>query len=91
MSRGAGIELSPVTSEPVVNDSLETNIEGIFACGNVLHVHDLVDYVSEEARNAGANAAGYIKNGEAASGKKIEINPTGGVRYFLHILLNLLH
>ena len=81
LSRGAGITLSPVTSGPVVNDSLETNIEGVFACGNVLHVHDLVDYVSEEATNAGKNAAAYIKNGEAKVSKVINILPTGGVRY----------
>lgn len=81
LSRGAGITLSPVTSGPVVNDSLETNIEGIFACGNVLHVHDLVDYVSQEAATAGKNAASYIKNGEAASTKTVEILPVDGVRY----------
>ena len=81
LSRGAGITLSPVTSGPVVNDSLETNIEGIFACGNVLHVHDLVDYVSQEAATAGKNAAAYIKNGEAAAAKTVEILPVDGIRY----------
>ena len=81
LSRGAGITLSPVTSGPVVNDSLETNIEGIFACGNVLHVHDLVDYVSQEAATAGKNAASYIKNGEAAATKTVEILPVDGIRY----------
>ena len=54
--------MNPVTSGPKVNESLETNIEGVFACGNVLHVHDLVDFVSEEARTAGRNAAGYVKS-----------------------------
>lgn len=81
LSRSAGITLSPVTSGPVVNDSLETNIEGIFACGNVLHVHDLVDYVSQEAATAGKNAAAYIKNGEAAAAKTVEILPVDGIRY----------
>ena len=81
LSRSAGVELSPVTSGPVVNDSLETNIEGIFACGNVLHVHDLVDYVSQEASAAGANAAKYIQNGEDAGSKTVEILPVDGVRY----------
>ena len=57
ISRGAGIEMSPITSGAVVNESLETNIEGVFACGNVLHVHDLVDFVSEEAAMAGKSAA----------------------------------
>lgn len=82
LSKSAGVELNPITSGPIVNDSLETSIEGIFACGNVLHVHDLVDYVSEEAGNAGRNAARYIKNGEASnSTRTIEILPEGGVRY----------
>lgn len=61
LSQGMGVEIDKITSGPVVNESLETNIEGVYACGNVLHVHDLVDYVSEEAALAGANAARYIK------------------------------
>ena len=81
LSRGAGVELSRITSGPVVNESLETNIEGIFACGNVLHVHDLVDYVSEEAKNAGKNAASYIQKGLSGGTRTITIKPTGGVRY----------
>ena len=67
LSRGMGVELSPVTSGPVVNESLETSIPGVFACGNVLHVHDLVDYVSEEAAKAGENAAAYAA-GTAGAG-----------------------
>lgn len=81
LSRSAGVELSPVTSGPVVNDSLETSIDGVFACGNVLHVHDLVDYVSQEAAVAGKNAADYIQNGENTDAKVVEIFPEGGVRY----------
>lgn len=81
LSRSAGVELSPVTSGPVVNDSLETNIDGVFACGNVLHVHDLVDYVSQEAAVAGKNAADYIQNGKNTDAKAVEIIPEGGVRY----------
>ena len=69
LSKTAGVDLSPITSGPVVNDSLETNIPGVFACGNVLHVHDLVDFVSQEATNAGKNAAKYIKEGEVTSAK----------------------
>ena len=61
LSVKAGIELSGVTSGPVVNESLETNVKGIFACGNVLHVHDLVDYVSEEAKKAGQQAAVFLQ------------------------------
>lgn len=81
LSRNAGVELSPVTFGPVVNDSLETNIDGVFACGNVLHVHDLVDYVSQEAAVAGKNAADYIQNGKNTDAKAVEIIPEGGVRY----------
>ena len=81
LSKTAGVELSPITSGPVVNDSLETNIEGVFACGNVLHVHDLVDFVSQEATNAGKNAAKYIKEGKQAASKELEILPVDGVRY----------
>lgn len=81
LSKTAGVALSPITSGPVVNDSLETNIPGVFACGNVLHVHDLVDFVSQEAANAGKNAAKYIKDGEITSAKQIEILPVDGVRY----------
>ena len=81
LSKSAGVALNPVTSGPVVNDSLETNIEGIFACGNVLHVHDLVDYVSQEASAAGKNAAKYIKNGKEKDAKIVEILPVDGVRY----------
>ena len=81
LSKSAGVALNPVTSGPIVNDSLETNIEGIFACGNVLHVHDLVDYVSQEASAAGKNAANYIKKGEEKDAKIVEILPVDGVRY----------
>lgn len=63
LSLGAGVTLNPITNGPVVNERLETNIEGIFACGNVLHVHDLVDNVSKEAAKAGAYAAARIKAG----------------------------
>lgn len=85
LSRSAGVALSPVTSGPVVNDRLETSIDGIFACGNVLHVHDLVDYVSMEASLAGKNAAAYIKstasNNTTADAKIIPVNAVSGVRY----------
>ena len=83
LSRGMGVDMNPVTSGPKVNESLETNIEGVFACGNVLHVHDLVDFVSEEAGTAGRNAAEYAKLGSErkSDGKEIRINPVEGVRY----------
>lgn len=82
LSRGMGVEIAPVTSGPVVNESLETSVEGVFACGNVLHVHDLVDFVSEEARAAGRSAAAYIKGErKGGSGRSIDLIAEGGVRY----------
>ena len=81
LSKGAGVALNPITSGPVVGDNLETNIDGIFACGNVLHVHDLVDYVSQEAATAGKNAALYIQNGTKKDIKTVEIIAEDGVRY----------
>ena len=82
LSTGAGVQLSRVTNGPGVNESLMTNIPGVFACGNVLHVHDLVDYVSEEAAAAGRAAAQYVSGDEAQEeGKVITLKPTGGVRY----------
>jgi len=90
ISKTAGVELNPVTSGPVVNESLETNVPGVFACGNVLHVHDLVDYVSEEATAAGRHAAEYVKNGgdKSCDGKEISITATGGVRYTVPSTIN---
>lgn len=80
LSRKAGVSLSAVTGGPIVDNSLETNIDGIFACGNVLHVHDLVDNVTLESYNAGKNAAKYI-NGLTSRGARITVNATLGVRY----------
>ena len=82
LSRGMGVELNRVTNGPAVNESLETSIPGVFAAGNVLHVHDLVDYVSEEAGAAGRNAAAYVAGG-CSDGILNEIPVTfdGGPRY----------
>ena len=94
LSRSAGVELSRVTSGPVVNESLETSVEGIFACGNVLHVHDLVDFVSQEAAAAGAHAAAYIKGTSEtadADEKVIEIHAENGVRYTVPSTIRLSH
>lgn len=81
LSRAVGVDLAPVTGGPIVNESLETNIPGVFACGNVLHVHDLVDYVSQEAAGAGRNAARYVLGGWAPRGAGIPLVPAGAVRY----------
>lgn len=84
LSRDLGVELHPVTSGPRVNESLETSIPGVFACGNVLHVHDLVDFVSEEAAMAGRCAAEYVRqnNGEENhQEKEIAVEGMDGVRY----------
>jgi len=82
LSGDMGVDMNPVTSGPKVNERMETSIDGVFACGNVLHVHDLVDFVSEEAAAAGRNAARYVKGEEAeSSGHVIGMNPIQGVRY----------
>ena len=72
LSRELGVKLNPVTSGPVVDESLETNVPGVFACGNVLHVHDLVDFVSEEADRAGTCAARYILQENQSSNPGID-------------------
>jgi NADPH-dependent 2,4-dienoyl-CoA reductase/sulfur reductase-like enzyme len=89
LSRGMGVDLSPVTKGPKVNDMLETNIPGVFACGNVLHVHDLVDYVSEEAERAGTCAAEYVKDSvPPAKGSDIPLLAESGVRYTVPCTVN---
>lgn len=71
LSKAAGIELSPNTRGAVVDDGLMTSADGIFSCGNVLHVHDLVDFVSEEGTKAGASAALYLHQGGGASRRRL--------------------
>lgn len=93
LSRGMGVEINPVTSGPKVNESLETNINGVFACGNVLHVHDLVDYVSQEAAVAGRNAAAYVRKDGAGDvgGQEIVLKPISGVRYTVPSTIQAAH
>ena len=78
-----GAKMNPVTGGAFVNESLETDIPGVYACGNVLHVHDLVDYVSGESSAAGKNAADFIlgKNARENDGSVINIKTENGVRY----------
>ena len=79
LSIGAGIELSPATSGAVVDDTFCTSVPGIFACGNVLHVHDLVDYVSDESFRAGAAAASHIL-GQEETASFFSVQDGEGVR-----------
>lgn len=81
LSRGMGVTISPVTNGPIVDESLQTSIPGVFAAGNVLHVHDLVDFVSEEAAAAGRAAVRYLANGPQDRGREIPITFEGGPRY----------
>lgn len=87
LSKNATVRLSNVTGGAVVDDKLMTNVEGVFACGNVLHVHDLVDFVSAESEHAGKCAAEYVKNGCGLK-ERIEIKTQNGVRYVVPELLN---
>lgn len=96
LSGNMGVALSRITSGPVVNESLETNIPGVFACGNVLHVHDLVDYVSEEAAKAGSHAVEYIRRWEEQDEQKkdapgISVETKGGIRYSVPQLIRPEH
>ena len=89
LSGSMGVEMNRVTSGPIVNESLETSVEGVFACGNVLHVHDLVDFVSEEAAAAGKNAARYVMEGEMdRQGHEINLKAVDGVRYTVPCTVN---
>jgi NADPH-dependent 2,4-dienoyl-CoA reductase/sulfur reductase-like enzyme len=90
LSMKLGIALNPVTSGPFVDESLQTNMSGVFACGNVLHVHDLVDYVSQEAEIAGKNAALYVRGELNYKGRQIAIKADYGIRYTVPSFIDLL-
>lgn len=81
LSKKAGVKLNPITNGPEVDNSLETSVEGIFACGNVLHVHDLVDQVTKEAEDAGQFAAKYVTEKAEKAERSIPVSPKGLVRY----------
>ncbi|MBQ1405102.1 MAG: FAD-dependent oxidoreductase [Oscillospiraceae bacterium] len=80
LSRQAGVEIDPHTNGPVVWENCETSIPGVFACGNVLHVHDLVDYVTAESMCAGKAAAEFLQGGER-TGEAVRLEPGSGVGY----------
>ena len=90
LSKLADVELSTITNGPIVYDNLETSVDGIFACGNVLHVHDLVDYVSNEADNAGKGVAKYLKQGNLRK-DSIKIETKNGVRYSIPSYIDIEH
>ncbi len=83
LSHNMGIEINPFTNGAFVNESFETSVPGVFACGNVLHVHDLVDFVSEEAAQAGKNAAAYVKTNvhNIEGTRNIKVTAQDGIRY----------
>ena len=82
LSRSAGVQLNPVTSGPFVTENFETSMHGVFACGNVLHVHDLVDDVSDEANRAGQSAAAFVAHhASPESPQTVRLEAQNGVRY----------
>lgn len=93
LSREAGIPIDSATGGPVVNELMQTEFEGVFACGNAVQVHDLVDYVTQESRLAGAGAAAYVlgKGGTASSGESISTLPGEGVRYVVPQSISMGH
>ena len=89
LARAAGVRMDAKTRGAEVDDSRQTSVPGIFACGNALHVHDLVDFVSEEAELAGRKAAGYVQNG-AFNGDYIPVSNGAGVSYVVPQRINRL-
>lgn len=81
LSKSAGIEIDSRTNGPVVYENMETSIEGMFACGNVVHVHDLVDFVTSESQKAGKAAGKYIKNGKINYKNEIIVKNGNCVNY----------
>ena len=89
LSSQAGVMIDNVTSGPVVDESMQTSIEGIFACGNVVHVHDLVDFVTRESRLAGRGAAKYIKKLLCESPEYLKTKGSNGIRYVVPHKINV--
>jgi len=81
ISKKAGVELDPKTGGPLIDENMETSVEGIFACGNVVHVHDLVDHVTQEGEEAGINAAKKVSGELPRLKRRVHIMAEGNVRY----------
>jgi NADPH-dependent 2,4-dienoyl-CoA reductase/sulfur reductase-like enzyme len=88
LSRQAGVLIDPVTAGPYVDDTFQTNIPGIFSAGNVVHVYDLVDWVTEAGLTAGKAAANYLRNPLNGKAKTIPVKPGENVRYVVPHTLN---
>lgn len=92
LSEGAGIVLDGVTGGAMVNSDMMTSVPGVFACGNALHVHDLVDFVTMEAYRAGTQAASYVLNKrERESDGTLRVSASGGARYAVPQLISKSH
>ncbi|MGL4252985.1 MAG: NAD(P)/FAD-dependent oxidoreductase [Fusobacteriaceae bacterium] len=89
LSKQLGVKLDNRTSGPLVNETMETSVPGIFACGNVVHVHDLVDFVSAEGERAGKNAADYVLSQEIIEGKIVSVTNGNGITYTVPQIINL--
>jgi len=89
LSKKAGIILDKFTGGPIVNQNMQTKVEGIFACGNIVQVHDLVDYVTEEGERAGKAAAAYVQKQEQAGSRIIKVIPGSNVRYVVPQIIEL--
>lgn len=81
ISTDCGVFIDSMTSGPSVNEKMQTSVEGIFACGNTVHVHDLVDFVTAESIRAGENAAKYVQGKVISNGEKVTLKPGNRVRY----------
>ncbi len=87
LSRGAGVEIDPITNGPIVNEAMETSVAGIFASGNVVHVHDLVDFVTAESQRAGENAAKYVLGLVRSEGPVLSTEAGDGINYVVpHVI-----
>ncbi|WP_432409646.1 NAD(P)/FAD-dependent oxidoreductase [Wukongibacter sp. M2B1] len=91
LSMSVGIQIDNITGGLVVNESMETSVEGIFGCGNVVHVHDLVDFVTEESRRAGKNAARFVKKELRNHGPIIETKAEKGISYIVPHKIRILN